>query len=245
MSSVCKTTPAITNEIELRKPYPNPIMPTNQLERNSNDQRLTNAAMENLYSKLVSQGKLVSNDRYKQLLNAVANQTDKAVQQKTLESVGQQEKQTMTDLQNEFCYTFVRYRYALEDLFDTLTRTSSGSSLTPAQRKTIEEKIAVTKDLNTKLNDIIQFTNFLSTKRASEMRSQNSNINILNESLKDIYGRLQQQNEMLRQETSITDFRQRMVQFTEEKNQSAASLLSLYGFLNLVALGLLFYIAKA
>lgn len=245
MSRICQATPAVSSEVALKTPYPNPIMPITQMERNSSDQRLTTNAMENLYRKLVSEGKFVSQQRYKQLLASVANQKDKSVQQKTLESVGQQETQTMNALQNEFCYTYVRYKYALEDLFETLTRTSSGSSLTDAQRRTIEQKITVAKDLNMKLNDIIQFTNFLSNKRVSEMRDQNSTINTLNASLKDIYGRLQEQNAILKQETSLTDLRQRMVQFTEEKNQSAANLLSLYGFLNLVALGLLFYIARS
>jgi hypothetical protein len=245
MSNICKDTPPITSESQLLVPFPNAIMPREQLERNSSDQRLTNAAMENLYSRLVSQGKLISNQRYKQLLNAIANQKDKDVQQKTLETVGQQEKQTMDALQNEFCYTYVRYKFALEDLFETLTRTSSASSLTIAQRKTIETKISRAKELNMRLNDLIQFTNFLANKRASEMRDQNSNINTLNSSLADIYGRLQKQNEILRQESSITDLRQRMVEFTQEKNQSATNLLSLYGFLNLVAVGLLFYIARS
>jgi hypothetical protein len=243
--SVCKATPAITSETALRTPYPNPIMPVTQLERNSNDQRLTSAAMENLYNRMVSEGKLVSQQRYKQLLNMVATQKDKIVQQRTLESVGAQETKTMNALQDEFCYTYVRYKFALEDLFETLTRTSSGSSLTDAQRRTIEQKIQLTKDFNMNLNDIIQFTNFLSNKRAAEMRDQNSTINVLNSSLQDIYGRLAQQNAILRQESSITDLRQRMVEFTQEKNQSASNLLSLYGFLNLVALGLLFYIARS
>jgi hypothetical protein len=243
--SVCKTTPAITSEIALKTPYPNPIMPITQMERNGSDQRLTTAAMENLYNRMVTEGKLVSQQRYKQLLTMVATQQDKVVQQRTLESVGAQETKTMNALQDEFCYTYVRYKYSLEDLFETLTRTSSGSSITDAQRRTIEQKIQVAKDLNMKLNDIIQFTNFLSTKRAEEMRDQNSTINILNSSLQDIYGRLAQQNQILRQESSITDLRQRMVEFTQEKNQSAVNLLSLYGFLNLVAIGLLFYIARS
>lgn len=243
--SVCKATPMITSELALKTPYPNPIMPATQLERTSSDQRLTNAAMESLYRSMVSQGKLVSQQRYKELLTMVATQKDKVVQQRTLESVGAQETATMNALQEEFCYTYVRYKYALEDLFETLTRTSAGSSLTDAQRQTIEGKIQVAKDFNVKLNDLIQFTNFLSTKRASEMRDQNSAINVLNASLQDIYGRLAQQNDMLKQESSVTELRQRMVEFTQEKNQSAANLLSLYGFLNLVAVGLLVYIARS
>jgi hypothetical protein len=243
--SVCTSTPAVTSQSALKTPYPNAIMPVSQMERNSSDERLTNSAMEILYNNLVSQGKLISQQRYKQLLTQIANQNDKVAQQRTLESVGAQESATMTALQNEFCYFYVRYKFALEDLFETLTRTSSGSSLTDAQRVTIEQKIQTAKDLNQKLNDIIQFTNFISNKRVIEMRDQNTTINTLNNSLKDIYGRLQEQNSILRKESSITDLRQRMVQFTEEKNQSAANLLSLYGFLNLVAVGLLFYIARS
>ena len=243
--SVCKTTPAVTSESALKAPFPNAIMPVTQMERNSSDDRLTDAAMENLYNNLVSQGKLISQQRYKQLLTQIATQKDKVAQQRTLESVGAQESATMNALQNEFCYKYVRYKYALEDLFETLTRTSAGSSLTDAQKLTIEQKIQTAKDLNQKLNDIIQFTNFISNKRVVEMRDQNTTINTLNNNLKDIYGRLQEQNSILRKESSISDLRQRMVQFTEEKNQSAANLLSLYGFLNLVAVGLLFYIARS
>ena len=243
--SVCTTTPAVTSQSALKAPFPNAIMPTSQMERNSSDDRLTNSAMEILYNSLVSQGKLISQQRYKQLLTQIANQNDKVAQQRTLESVGAQESATMTALQNEFCYFYVRYKFALEDLFETLSRTSAGSSLTDAQKLTIEQKIQTAKDLNQKLNDIIQFTNFISNKRVVEMRDQNTTINTLNTSLKEMYGRLQEQNTILRKESNLTDLRQRMVQFTEEKNQSAANLLSLYGFLNLVAVGLLFYIARS
>jgi hypothetical protein len=243
--NVCRATPVVTSETELNQPFPNSILPTNQQERASDTGRYTPTALENIYQRLVRAGRLISNDRYKQIMVNVATQKDKLQQQKMLETVGEQEKQTMTSLQTEFCFYYVRYKYALEDLFDTLSRTSAGSSLTEAQRRTIETKITNAKTLNTKLNDIIQITNFIAVKRASEMRDQNTTINMLNENIKDIYGRLQTQNEILRKEDSITDLRKRMVEFTQEKNQSASNLLSLYGFLNLVALGLLFYVARS
>ncbi len=244
MSSVCKSTPGITNVTELVKEYPNSILKMN-LERNSSDARLTTNALDSIYVTLVSDGKLVSEAKYKQMLVSISSQKDKVAQQKILESVGAQEKQTMEAIQSEFCFNYVRYKYALEDLFETLTRTSVGSSLTEPQKKSIEDKIGVAKDLNMKLNDLIQLTNYIATKRASEMRNQNSHINLLNDSIKDIYGRLQVQNQILQKEGSITDLRKRMVEFTEEKNQSASNLLNLYGFLNLVALGLLFYAARS
>ena len=244
MSNVCKATPVVTSETELSRVFPNSVLPSAEPERTA-EGRLTQSALDSIYSKLVSEGKLVSQQRYKQIMVNVTSQKDKAEIQKTLESVGQQESQTMTALQTEFCFYYVRYKFALEDLFETLSRTSASSSLTDAQRNTIETKISNAKGLNMKLNDLIQVTNSIAVKRSSEMRDQNVTINMLNENIKDVYTRLQRQNEILRKEDSITDLRKRMVEFTEEKNQSAVNLLSLYGFLNLVAVGLLFYVARS
>jgi hypothetical protein len=245
MSNLCKAVPGITNETELNQVFPNSILPSAQQDRSANDGRLSNAALESIYNKLVAEQKLISNDRYKQILVNVTSQSDKAQQQRILESVGQQEKRTMESIQSEFCFYYVRYKFALEDLFETLARTSAGSSLTEAQKRTVETKINNAKNLNIKLNDLIQITNYISTKRASEMRDQNTTINMMNENIKDIYDRLRNQNTILRREDSITDLRRRMVEFTQEKNQSASNLLSLFGFLNLVALGLLFYMARS
>lgn len=245
MSNLCSATPAITSEVELNKAFPNSILPVNQPQRSQSDGRLTNQAMDGIYRKLVSDGKLVSNERYKQILVSVASQKDKVEQKRILESVGEAEKKTMVSIQAEFCFYYVRYKYALDDLFETLSRTSAGSGLTAQQRATITTKITNAKNLNVKLNDVIQFTNYLAKTRSSEMRDQNKEINVMNDNIRDIYGRLVEQNKILRKEDAITDLRRRMVEFGEEKNQSANSLLSLYGFLNLVALGLLFYVARS
>jgi hypothetical protein len=51
-------------------------------------------------------------------------------------------------------------------------------------------------------------------------------------------------NKVLKQEDAAGILHKRMVEFTQEKNLSANNLLSLYGFLNLVALGLLVYISR-
>lgn len=244
MSNVCKATATVTSEAQLNVPFPNSILPSREPERTA-EGRLTQSALDSIYTSLVNDQRLVSNARYRQIMINVTTQKDKDEQRRILESVGALEKTTMTALQTEFCYYYVRYKFALEDLFDTLSRTSSGSSLTDAQRKTVETKITNAKALNVKLNDMIQITNSIATKRAAEMRDQNSTINLLNTSIQDIYSRLQKQNEILKKEDSITDLRKRMVEFTQEKNQSASNLLSLYGFLNLVAVGLLFYVARS
>jgi hypothetical protein len=243
MTSVCKATPAITSIAQISVPFPNSVFPGTPLQRKS-DGRITEGSLSSLYDSLVSAGKLVSVEQYKKRLQSVA-QKDKEAQKATLESLGLTEKRTMDAIQTEFCYNYVRYKFALEDLFDTMSRTSAGFTLTPQQRTSLQAKLDTAKKLNTTLNDLIQLVNFIAKQRASEMREQNTDINSLNGEITSVYGQLAKANELLRKEDALTDLRKRMVEFTEEKNRSAANLLSLYGFLNLVALGLLFYIARS
>jgi septation ring formation regulator EzrA len=243
MSSVCKATPAITSLAQISIPFPTSVFPGTPLQRNS-DGRLTEGSLSSLYDSLVSTGNLVSLSQYKKRLQTIT-QADKEAQRATLESLGLTEKRTMDGIQAEFCYTYVRYKFALEDLFDTMSRNSARSALTPAQTTALQAKLDKAKELNTKLNDLIQLVNFIAKQRASEMREQNSDINSLNGEITSVYGQLAKANEILKKEDALTDLRKRMVEFTEEKNRSASNLLSLYGFLNLVALGLLFYIARS
>ena len=49
---------------------------------------------------------------------------------------------------------------------------------------------------------------------------------------------------MLKNEDAVGELRRRMVEYSQEKNLSANNLLALYGFLNLVSIGLLFYIYR-
>jgi isopenicillin N synthase-like dioxygenase len=119
------------------------------------------------------------------------------------------------------------------------------TSLPDTEKADIQSKLTRAKNFNEKLNDIIQITNYIAQKRSTETREQNTEINSLNSSIRSTFDTLQAHSKMLNSETSLSDLRKRMVEFTEEKNRSALNLLSLYGFLNLVAIGLLFYIARS
>jgi hypothetical protein len=151
----------------------------------------------------------------------------------------------MNKIQQEYCYNYFRYKYALETLFDKMVSTSKETTLSQDARNDIQSKLNRAKEFNEKLNDMIQITNYIAQTRARETKDQNSEINSLNSSIKGTFDTLQSHAKILNSETSVTDLRKRMVEFTEEKNRSATNLLSLYGFLNLVAIGLLFYIARS
>jgi hypothetical protein len=50
---------------------------------------------------------------------------------------------------------------------------------------------------------------------------------------------------MLKSQDALVQIRKRMVEYTMEKNNSASNLLALYGFLNIVAIGLLIHSYRA
>ena len=242
MASICASTAAITSIAQLSAAFPDSVLPPANAQRSADD-RLTEGALSIQYDSLTRAGKLLSLDAYRQKL-AVIRSGSKDDVTRVLESIGTVETKTMNDLQREFCFYYVRYRFALQDLFDTIVLTSKGTALTEQQKTTINTKMAAARDLNRKLNDIIQIVNFIAKKRASEMRQQNEQINALNSQIGSLFSNLKEANNLLKREDSIADLRKRMVEYTQEKNLSANNLLSLYGFLNLVALGLLFYIAR-
>lgn len=201
--------------------------------------RLTETSLEAIYNNLTSGNppRLLSNKDYKDGMKPENIRS-------TLEGLGLREKKTMEDIQKEFCFNFVRYQWSLNQLFDKLVETSKQSALTDTQRNEINGLLDQAKTFNEKLNDIIQVTNFIAKKRAEDMATQNSEINGLNANINSLFSNLNKSNDVLRKEDALLQLRKRMVEYSQEKNASASNLLGLYGFLNLVALGLLFYISQ-
>lgn len=248
--SICGTSGLITSDAQLTTPYQGSILPAVGAGRITEGElkgRLTAQKLEEIYNTLVQQGDLISNTAYKQQLAQIADlkNTNNNQAQAILNNLGAKESATMQKIQQEYCFYYFRYKYALETLFDKLVNTSKLTALSDADKADVQSKLTRAKDFNEKLNDIIQITNYIAQKRSTEMRDQNSEINSLNSSIKTTFTTLQEHRKLLNSETSLSDLRKRMVEYTEEKNRSALNLLSLYGFLNLVAIGLLFYVARS
>lgn len=246
--SICGNTGLITSDAQLSTPFPGSILPAIGAGRITSGElkgRLTAQKLEEIYNTLVQQGDLVSQTAYKADLAKVGELKSNEGAQAILNNLGAKEGATMNKIRDEYCYNYVRYKYALETLFDKMVTTSKSSTLSDADKVEIQNKLNQAKGFNEKLNDIIQITNYIAQKRASEMRLQNTEVNMLNSSIQSTFTSLQEHSKLLNSETSISDLRKRMVEYTEEKNRSALNLLSLYGFLNLVAIGLLFYIARS
>lgn len=248
--SICGNSGTITSDAQLTIPFAGSILPaigSGRIASGELQGRLTQAKLEDIYNTLVAQGDLVSNTAYKAELARLGNTrtTTESSAQAILNNLGAKETATMRKIQNEYCFYYFRYKYSLETLFDKLVATSKTTTLSAADKQDIQNKLTRAKNFNEKLNDIIQITNFIAQKRAAEMREQNAEINTMNASISSTYQVLQEHRRLLNSETNVQDLRKRMVEFSEEKNRSAMNLLSLYGFLNLVAIGLLFYIARS
>lgn len=240
--SVCATTLKVTTDQELEQNFPNSVLPAAGVSRD-NSGRLVDNSLQNIYNTLVSGGRLISNDQYKAALRLVESGT-RTVVSTTLENLHNTENATMQSIKDEFCFNYVRYSYALDRLFQLLTTTATAGALTSQQQRDLQSRLNTALKYNNSLNDLIQITNYIAQRRAIEMRTQNAEINSMNQSIESSFSTLAEHNRILKEKDALANLRKRMVEFSQEKNLSASNLLSLYGFLNLVALGLLFYIYR-
>lgn len=233
----------INSDAQMNEPFPDSVLPAQQIQGRLANGRLPDTIMADMYRSLSQQGKLTSNADYMAKLTAISK-TGVLRTPSELASVGEREKQTMDKMREEFCFYYMRYRYVLTMLFSSLTSTSAGTTVTAEQQQVIKDRLAQAVTFNNKLNDMIQFMNYVARRRAMEMKDQSSYINSLNQEIQTTFDSLAAQKKILDSGDAVATLRKRMTEFSFEKNLSANNLLSLYGFLNLVALGLLFYVSR-
>lgn len=256
--SFCSVTASITTDAQMNTGYPpnKSILPASGSlgvdARDATTGRILPAKLNIIYDGLVASGRLISGSQFKTQLDEIRSKQNDATKAKGRDEVQQildelpaKELQTMQDLKEEYCFTFVRYKYALNQMFSNLTAGSTAGTLTAEKQAAIQMYLAKSKDFNIKLNDLIQVSNFLASKRASDSSEQSDQINSLNTEISSTFDTLKQHQEILSSETATADLRQRMTEFSEEKNRSANNLLQLYGALNIVAIGLLLYIYRS
>lgn len=208
------------------------------------DGRIATTTLNSIYNTLVSTGRLTSAQKVVEDLNKIPNASRADVQKLVSTEAMAAETKTLDNLKIEFCYNYRRYEEILNNLFNTIANTSASGSLTDAQKATINTAISQASTVNSRLNDLIQITNFITERKAQETTSANTAINRLNQEISTTFGALQNHKKILESQNSTAELRKRMAEFSTEKNRAASNLLGLYGFLNLVALGLLFYIYR-
>jgi hypothetical protein len=142
------------------------------------------------------------------------------------------------DLKKEYDFYNSRYRYAIWTLINTLAIGAANEEAINAQKN-------IAKDLNKKLNIVIQITQGISDVAYSNANSNETQIQEMNTSLNEKAEIIKKHSTVLQKNMSNMDLRKQMVEYTQEKARATENLLSLYFVLNVFAIGALLYVYKA
>jgi hypothetical protein len=137
-----------------------------------------------------------------------------------------------TDLASLICSVNLQYGVLLREVF----------RLTKAKEPVSEEIIKATKDKNITMQDAINVSRHLDGIQASESMIEGWQ-NTESTPKRNTYAQQLKEEFQVLDGGSYLDIQKRMVNVTEQKNAMAYNYLGLYGFLNLIAIGLLVYIA--
>jgi len=141
------------------------------------------------------------------------------------------------NIKAEYCYYYSRYIWALETVLTNAT--SRGAVVDPILKDGAQA-------LNMKLNTILLVMKGLINSRNSVLgtyyEDPRKGVNSLNADLDKARGNLSKHSQILQNNDLQADIQSAMIDYSLEKNSSSRNLLAVYGFLNIVAAGLLFYV---
>jgi hypothetical protein len=137
-------------------------------------------------------------------------------------------------MQNEYCHYYSRYIWGLTYV---LTNASQQGGVVDPEVK------AKTAELNNKLNGILLVMKAAVNNRSSTLTNYyERDVNSLNDNLETARTNLARHSEILKNNNLKSDAQAAMIDYSIEKNSSSRNLLAVYGFMNIVAAGLLFYL---
>ena len=148
----------------------------------------------------------------------------------------------LADVNSEFCDYDAKYQFSLDKFMDSVVNGSNSGAQTSAD---VRKYLNYAHTYNRKLNDIIQIVQAVNQNKYENARTKDSEAQKLNTDLTARYAKIKDEMEFLNKSTNDEDVRKRMVTYTQEKARATDNLLSLYTFLNVVALGVLIYVYKS
>jgi hypothetical protein len=143
-------------------------------------------------------------------------------------------------LQYEFCFWAQVYKNVLKDLI--AVQAASSVTTNTAVETTI---VNLLNAINLRILDLTDIANHIATHVNAQISQNNADVASLLASISSNTTLLQTQGAELSSADANAKLRSRMVEYTVEKNNYANQLLGVYGFANLIALGLLFYIYRS
>ena len=237
MSTFCGRTasiPAFT-PTELRATFTNGILPAS-LPSMPNG-LASDQTVQTHVQQLVTQGRIAEPGKVSEL---ASNPFGAPEGSDPLKAFVAKENAMQTAIKAEYCFYEARYFSALDSFLTSV----SDASLRGQAVDTIQSKLTTVRELNQKLVYLTQIVNGISKYRYSTSSRFQTEINSLNDKLKARQTQLAEHNTILNRESAAADLHKRMVDYTIEKNKANTNLLTLYGVLNIVALSMIFYIAR-
>lgn len=141
-------------------------------------------------------------------------------------------------LQFEFCFWLRVYKQLIADY---ITLANLPSTNTESQRQMVNALNSV----NLRLTDLSRIAQSVGETQRKALTTMNTQVNQFLTSMKSNLETLKSNSGDLTAKDVASRFRARMVEYSEEKNAYATRMLALYGFANLIAVGLLFYIYRS
>jgi len=176
--------------------------------------------------------------------NAVAPSEIKQLQEMNpAEDYAKKSAELRLSINKEYCYYYVRYTYILKEvliLAATQPQTQLGDSYNTMKNNTIA--------LNSKLNQILQIIQAIVNSRMASLKDYygtSTGVNQVNSDLDTTRTDLLNHSKLLKNTAMEKDLKSAMVDYTIEKNSSSRNLLAIYGFMNIVAAGLIFYLYRS
>jgi hypothetical protein len=243
----CPSTTATFTDSQLTELFPNgylQLLPNNP-SRTSNGV-LLNTSVTSWITALLQNNKLPTQPSTVEFNNAAKSASNTNSQNTVIQNYITAENTFATNLKNEYCHYEARYKAALKTLLTKLsTQYSTAGNVNASITADVDRYLTVTESLNIKLNDLIMLSNGVAQNRLTLAQANATTANEINQELQTHATNLQKQAAILKDKSSTTDLYKRMVEYTEEKNRANRNLLSLYSFLNIVALGMLVYVYRA
>jgi predicted nucleic acid-binding Zn-ribbon protein len=142
-----------------------------------------------------------------------------------------------SNIKEEYCFYYKRYMFALQSVLHH-------AATKPADANYNQMK-AKTEGLNSKLNQILQILQGIVKSRNESLKQYygtGTGVNKLNTELDTNRAELVRHSKLIRDLNMEKSAKIAMVNYTVEKNNSSRNLLAIYGFMNIVAVGLLYYL---
>lgn len=211
---------------------PTPTPPMNSTDRDSSETRLLKQEFLNAHILRLKAANIIP--AAPELSTAISQDTALAQYTAALNSL-------VEKLRAEYCFYDTRYKYAIRDLFAGIANATDANATSGSLTGLLDTCVI----LNQRLKDLSQTINAITVSINESTKSLNTEINSLNSELSSYFTKLRGQAEILQSEAPTAEIRKRMVEYTREKAKATNNLLSLYFFLDVVALGMLFYVYKA